>query len=287
MIFDAHAHIFTPAIIKNVSRKTELVGELHLNTAGAFERSDAGALMTAMEASDIEACLILPTAGANRIEATNRSFIEITGLSKNIYTAGTLHPEYANNREELEFLGKNGIKAIKLCSFSQGFALNSPRTIDMFNIISDYNINHKNKFIVVLDTFFTADRFFRAPAENITTPELLEDISRGFPDIVFIAAHMGGLDAPFREILYLFPKDNLYLDTSNAAHTLKNEEFIRLLKLHGPGHILFGTDWPWFYYDVETTLIRELLDKAGYSEEQKKAVFGGNITRLLGLNKNN
>jgi hypothetical protein len=104
-----------------------------------------------------------------------------------------------------------------------------------------------------------------------------------YPGIPFIAAHMGGLTAPFEDICgYLPPSPNLFLDTSNAAHTLSKQEFIHLLKTHGPRHVIFGTDWPWFDPAAEMALISGYLEEAGFSMKDKEAVFGGNIARLLG-----
>jgi predicted TIM-barrel fold metal-dependent hydrolase len=95
---------------------------------------------------------------------------------------------------------------------------------------------------------------------------------------------MGGLDAPYDELRrHLGARPNLYLDTSNAAHTLSNASFCDLVAQHGPDHILFGTDWPWFSHEQEIALIDSLLDHAGFSEEEKAMVFGTNICRLLGL----
>ena len=93
---------------------------------------------------------------------------------------------------------------------------------------------------------------------------------------------MGGLAADVDELLHeLTPAANLYLDTSNAAHTLTNGEFIQLLKIHGPSHILFGTDWPWFLHAAEIPKIRSLLEKAGYDKFEQEAVFGDNARRLF------
>jgi len=95
---------------------------------------------------------------------------------------------------------------------------------------------------------------------------------------------MGGLTAPFDEIvMHLPPMDNLYLETSNAVHTLSREQFISLLRAHGPERILFGTDWPWFGHKTQLALINDLLDSAGFAIEDKAKVFSGNINRLLNL----
>jgi len=82
---------------------------------------------------------------------------------------------------------------------------------------------------------------------------------------------------------YLVPRPNFYLDTSNAAHTLSEREFIRLLAIHGPQHILFGTDWPWFPLGDEIKRIDRLLGLAGFGEKEKGAVFSGNLNALLRL----
>jgi len=95
---------------------------------------------------------------------------------------------------------------------------------------------------------------------------------------------MGGLTTPFEDIIRCLPAaDNLYLDTSNAAHTLNEAEFIQLLRVHGPDRILFGTDWPWFDPGEEILLIEGLLDRAGYTVNDKVKVLGGNIAELLAI----
>jgi len=79
----------------------------------------------------------------------------------------------------------------------------------------------------------------------------------------------------------LEPETNLYLDTSNAAHTLSTDQFIELLQRHGSDHILFGTDWPWFDHASEIPLIESLLEKAGFDWHQRAAVFRTNAEKLF------
>jgi predicted TIM-barrel fold metal-dependent hydrolase len=284
MIIDAHAHIFNPGIIENVAQRVEMVNHLQLEIEEARIRTGVKILEEGMRTAGVEACLVLPTASPENISKTNSAFINTAAGSKHIYTAGTLHPDYIKNRDELRRFKKLGIRAIKLCSFSQGFPLDGIKTIDLFNLIREENLHNNCEFFVILDTFYNADKFFGTPVENNTTPALLGELVRGYPEINFIGAHMGGLDAPINEIYeHLSPRDNFFLDTSNAAHTLDRRDFIKLLKIHGPEHIAFGTDWPWFGYTGEIQLIERLCDEAGYSEEQKAAISGGNIARLLGI----
>jgi uncharacterized protein len=93
---------------------------------------------------------------------------------------------------------------------------------------------------------------------------------------------MGGLAAPYNDIrTHLPPRDNLFLDTSNAAHVLSKKEVVRLFKQHGPEHIVFGTDWPWFTHDDEIPTISHLLERAGFNEYQRELVFSANMSGLM------
>ena len=95
---------------------------------------------------------------------------------------------------------------------------------------------------------------------------------------------MGGLGAPFKELSRdLKPLPNLYLDTSNASHTLSTGQFVQMLQTHGPGHILFGTDWPWFLQSSEVERVDSFLEKAGFSTQEKEDVFYANLEKTLGV----
>jgi len=286
MIIDGHAHLFNPKVISNVKKRKKMVGILGLQTNGVEDRVGVSSLEDELRANCIGKCFILPTAGAQGVGKVNDSFYEMVGESDLLYTAGTLHPEYAENEKELVKFGSRNIKGIKLCSFSQQFALDDPRTFDLFDLITEFNKTQNSGFFVILDTLYGADKFFGGLPEHNTTPYLLAELIKSFPKIDFIAAHMGGLAAPFKEIsTNLTPMDNLFLDTSNAAHLLEENEFVYLLKAHGPEHIVFGTDWPWFTHSEEIDLQNQMLEKAGYSKKDNALVFSENMARLLEITR--
>jgi hypothetical protein len=198
-------------------------------------------------------------------------------------TAGTLHPGYSHNVEELRYLRQHNVRIIKLCSFSQGFVLDAPDSLSMFDTLQAVNEKSDVPFSIVLDTLQGADHYFGTLPQFNTTPKLLGTLADRYPGINFIGAHMGGLDGSIDDLCrYLTPRPNLYLDTSNAAHTLTPEAFIRLLELHGPQHILFGTDWPWFTHESEVKHIQKLLNQAGFSEKEKSHIFSANLSALVG-----
>lgn len=285
-ILDSHIHIFNARVIKNVIDRTELVNRLSLQEEGIYNRLDTGALLEDMESADVKAALMLPTSDVKNLTKVNRFCIDLADDIPELFTAGTLHPEYQNIEDELSFLNLAGIRVIKLCSFSQGFALKNTGTRKMFQKIQNFNKGSNKPFSLVLDTLTLADRYFGTDPKNTTTPGGFYDLAASFPGINFIGAHMGGLGASFDELDQdLKPLPNLFLDTSNASHTLTTDQFIQMLCTHGPEHILFGTDWPWFIHSEEVMRINGLMEKTGFNEQDKEAVFSTNLEIILGLNK--
>jgi predicted TIM-barrel fold metal-dependent hydrolase len=284
MVFDSHVHLFNKRIIDNVTKRREMVAALDLQTEGAHFRLDIEPLAASMKAAGVAGGLVLPTAAVADVERVNSLFIEKAKNEDFLTAAGTLHPDYPRNGEEINRLSQNGVRGIKLCSFSQGFVPDGPSALALFDRIDMFNSTSAAPFFVVLDTFYQAHDYFGTnPAFTIRAAQLVSLASR-CPHTVFIGAHMGGLSAPFERLwAELVCCDNLLLDTSNAAHTLTREQFVALLKRFGPEHIVFGTDWPWFIHEPEIARVEELTSAAGFSAKQKNRVFYENMAWLLSL----
>jgi predicted TIM-barrel fold metal-dependent hydrolase len=284
-IFDSHVHIFNKKIIGNVIPRTGLIQALSLEVEDIENRLSPSALVEQMRAANVVGALMLPTSDVHKLAKVNRECIQLAADIPGLSTAGTLHPDFNAIEAELQYLSRASVHVVKLCSFSQKLALNHPKTLRMFDRIQSFNEATENPFSVVLDTLTLADRYFGSDPAHSTTPRLLMDLVERYPGIKFIGAHMGGLGAPFEHLdRDLRPMPNLYLDTSNAAHTLSADQFVRMLDRHGPEHILFGTDWPWFLHGGEIPLIDSRMEAAGFTGSGKQAVFSGNIEKILRIN---
>jgi uncharacterized protein len=284
MIVDSHCHIFTEQIIRNVSSNSALVESINLDVEHAVQRLDPKALEQSAAANGVEICLLLPTAAPNKVRTENDRHFMLASKWSRLRSLATLHPMMKDLSDEIRRVFDLGIVGFKLSSFSQRFDLISREVEEMLSVLERLGSDSGIRPVVVLDTFTRADIHFGANHDHLTTPAKLAEIARRSPDIDFVGAHMGGLAANPDELLReLTPAANLYLDTSNAAHTLANGDFIQLLKMHGPYHILFGTDWPWFHHAAEIPKIRSLLERAGHSESEQEAVFGESARKLFRL----
>ncbi len=282
MYYDFHCHIFNKHIIANVGAKSDMVKELSLNVKEATANFEPASLQKLAQMSNVKACVILPTAAPEKVVGENDRCYRISVQHDRIISFSTLHPAMHGLEDEMRRTIDRGIRGFKFSSFSQKFDLRSAEVSKMLVAIEKYGNAMAIVPIVVFDTFCKADVGFGADPDHLTTPDRLSEVYPKFPGINFIGAHMGGLMANFDDLKkYLEPASNFYLDTSNAAHTLKNAQLVELLKIHGSSHVLFGTDWPWFTHAEEIPLIRSLLDDAGYSDTDCNNVFLNNALRLM------
>lgn len=284
MIIDCHCHIFTNKIIENVSTKRAMVEELGLNVQDAWQKSDPLLLEESALQNNVEVCLLLPTAAPDKVREENERHLKLASEYSRLRSLATLHPAMDDMAGEIRRIFQLGTRGFKFSSFSQRFELASPEVEAMLSAIGRIAEEFNWRPTIIFDTFTRADIHFGADPLHLTRPQTLTRVVRKHPEINFIGSHMGGLAEERDELRqHLTPCPNLYLDTSNAAHTLDEEDFIYLLNVHGPEHILFGTDWPWFHHAEEMSLIRSLLQKAVFNQSDQEAVFGGNACRLFGL----
>jgi len=125
---------------------------------------------------------------------------------------------------------------------------------------------------------------------------LMSDIFKEYPDVKFIFANFGGaipylqhrFDATYQMLRGInFVKDlgknpteylkNIYVDTGGEKTKVNFELALEFL---GPGHILWGSDWP---AKKEAASSINAVKELNISEEDKKAILGGNLESILAL----
>lgn len=281
-IVDAHCHLFSPAVIDNVERHRGPLGALHLDFDRVRERLTPASLLASAGRSGVDRCLLLFTADIPRIPQANRRALELHGDGSPLSALGTAHPDLPGLEGEMVRLAAAGTRGLKFSSFSQAIDFGDGPALEMLETAQGVWQAQGQRPAVVLDTFVRAIEVFGTEPRFLTRPATLAALVRRFTGVDFVGAHMGGLAADFDELCRdLPPADNLWLDTSNAAHTLTAAQFVVLLRRHGAGRVLFGTDWPWFAHDEEIPKILELLDRAGFDDDGVRQVMRDNAERLL------
>lgn len=126
---------------------------------------------------------------------------------------------------------------------------------------------------------------------RFSNPVDLHPVALRYPSVPFVIPHLGG--GYFREALMVADLcPNVHLDTSSSNSWMRYQEagcdlvpvFRRALAVAGPERLLFGTDSSWFprgwnraIFDTQVTALAE----AGASAAAARAIFGGNLKRLV------
>ncbi len=106
-------------------------------------------------------------------------------------------------------------------------------------------------------------------------PALIGEIAMRFPDVTVIMAHMGMHH--YRDAMYVAAKEpNVILETAVQpwAHRMARDVVDRI----GVERLIWGTDAPLHHPRVEMAKI----EASALDEDERAAVMGGNIARVLG-----
>lgn len=260
MIIDVHAHCFPDQL---APKALAILGE----KAGIPPMLDGtvGQLEAAMGKAGIDLSVLLPiatkpeqTVGVNQwaIEAQNNKLISF----------GTIHPAYANWREEIKRLAESGIKGVKFHPNYQDFSVDDPKLFPIYEEL--FSAGLMALFHAGLDLWYTEP--------NRCHPRQLGRLLTLFPGGTVITAHMGGFRC-WDEVETNLIGRELYFDSAYSFAELGAEKMRRLIKSHGAEKILFGTDAPWTDPKVEIAQIRSL----DLTEEEINKILGENARRLL------
>jgi predicted TIM-barrel fold metal-dependent hydrolase len=133
----------------------------------------------------------------------------------------------------------------------------------------------------LLDPIFAAARdtglvlLVNALDDAFCGPFAIEEISRGFPEVPLLIAHMGTVWNTVEAMIVAERNPQILLETSSTSLLEVRTAYEKL----GPSKIVMGTDWPDSDFDLE----RHKLRKAIADPADRALVEGANMAALLGL----
>jgi predicted TIM-barrel fold metal-dependent hydrolase len=301
MMVDAHSHWLPQEIINNAHFYHKGWGEIEV-WLQAMSEQGIGRAVLSYPTSDAYQKL-----GGHKEEAYlyNNSLSEILRRYPDKFIGAAVLPvgraedmlvELRRSAEEL------GFKAISLASSYDGIYLDDAMFMPLFELAE------KKQIPVFVHSQIVNPIGFERVKDPLLTPVieyvfdttvcigklLMSGLFERYSGLKFIFAYFGGavpfladrFDATYQMLREMnFVKDlkgnpteflkRIYVDTSGDK-TKANLE--AALKLFGPGHILWGSDWP-AKKDIAGSIgaIRAL----GISEAEKQGILGGNLEQML------
>lgn len=264
MLFDMHVHMFSDKIAeKALSHLALLFGHPPMTngTVGGTEQKMKGWGVTSCTALNIAT-----KPGQQRVINDWAASVQ----TDSVFCFGTVHPDAADAAEEVARIAELGLHGIKLHPDFQAFSIDDPKMYPIYEVASSLG----------LPITFHVGRDPDSVKVPYATPSGIARVSRLFPNLKIIAAHMGGARMS-DEVEQTLAGKNVYLDTSLSNVFCPPDQFIRIVKKHGSERILFGSDCPWQSPLEEFKWIEAL----GLSSTDRENIYWNNAAHLLKLSR--
>ena len=260
-IIDAHCHIYPDKIAEKASVSTGKFYDITMRYDGKVSTLAQVGKNGGIDHFIIQSVATKPeqVSSINRFisQAVKESGGTMTGL-------GTLHPESADKKGDVDELISLGLLGVKLHPDIQGFAINDPRCIELYELC-------EGKLPVL---FHTGDKRY-----EFSNPAQLIPVLERFKNLTVIGAHFGGYSV-VEEAKKRLPKyENLYVDCSSSFPFMTDEEIVDAIKAYGADRVLFGTDYPMWDASEEV----ERLLSLGLSDDDYEKIFHKNAEKLFGI----
>ena len=257
---DAHAHIYPEKIAEKATASVGAFYGLNMDNVGLPEvllHEGGGAGIDQFAVCSVATKVEQVRSINGFIEGECKKHPEFVGLA-------AWHQDIEDVEGELDDIERRGLKGIKLHPDFQEFQIDDPKMLPF------YRAAHRRGLPIL---FHTGDI-----RKDFSSPRRLARLLDKLPDLVCVAAHLGGYtewDAA-RECLRA---PNVYVDTSSSIAFIGPERALESVAHFGIERVMFGTDFPMWRAGEEL----ERFFGLGLSEEENRAVLYGNFARLYGL----
>jgi predicted TIM-barrel fold metal-dependent hydrolase len=227
MYVDIHTHVFHPRIAEKAKLRLTEHYKLPCRCKGTPED-----LLMRAQRCGIDHCVALCAAtSAAQVNPCNAYAGHLQYAYPEITAFGSIHPDCEDWKEQIDKLRQWGVRGLKLHPDFQGFWLDDPRLLPIFE-----EVQHDFALMIHI-----GDRL--PPEKNPSCPYKMAKILDNFPDLRVIAAHLGGYRQWGHSLQALVGR-NVWMDTSSCAAEISDEHLQAILKKHPRDYIIFGTDYP-------------------------------------------
>ena len=259
-VMDAHCHVYPAAIAAKAVGGTDAF-------YGVVSAHD-GTVETLMEkemAIGVDHCVIQSVATTpKQVNSINEFIARTVAAGEGRFTGlGTLHPDSPDQAADVAHLVELGLKGVKLHPDIQGFQLDDPRCLRIYDLCRQYRLP------VLLHT--GDDRY------DNSNPNRLLPVLEAYPDLIFIGAHLAGYSIWEEACDRLSHAPNLYVDCSSSFFRLTVDKAEELIRRWGAERVLFGTDYP--MWDAQCEL--NTLLSMHFTEEEFRKMLWDNAYNLF------
>lgn len=265
-IFDIHTHTYPEAIadkaVVSLNNFYEFISEGKGTYAELSENSRKNGVVGML--------LFSVATNPRQVQKVNDSIAALAEKSRDegFMTVGFagMHQDYPDFASEVDRCEELGLRGIKIHPDIQGIDVNSPRMMELYEIIE----GRMPLYLHMGDP---------RPQYRFSEPKKLAMVLERFPKLEVVAAHLGGYGVWDEAINHLAGRPNVWYDTSSALWSMTPERAKEIISKLGADRVMFGTDYP-----VKNTAgeIERFL-KIDLTEKEREDIFINNALRFLKL----
>lgn len=261
-MIDFHTHIFP----EKIAAGTLAFLQSRCGTVPATDGMAKGLSRSTKEAG-VDLSIVLPVVTKpSQFESINRF---AAGFQEGpLLSFGGIHPDNEDYRACLRQIRDMGMKGIKIHPDYQGVFIDDIRYKRIVSYASELGL--------IVSTHAGFDPGY--PECIHCTPRRALDLIRDVQPEKLILAHLGGFRL-WDEVEEYLVGEKVWLDTAVVLGDIPDDQFLRIVKNHGSGRILFATDSPWADQRKFADYIRNLP----LSEEDLEKITDKNARELLGI----
>ena len=258
-IISMHNHIFPEKI---AVKATISIGEFYGLQMTSSEGTSENLLAESKPYGVVKYLVCSTATKPEQVQSINNFLYEETVKHPQFFGFASLHPLMENIEEEIDRIISLGFRGIKLHPDMQKFNLDDPLAFPLYEAIN----NRLPVLIHMGDSRY-----------DYSKPYRLANVIDNFPNLTFIAAHLGGYTAWDEALNEYIGNPSVYLDTSSSLTFLPPEKAAKIIRTHGINRVFFGTDFPMWQHKNEL----ELLYKLGLNEDELYKILYGNAEKFL------
>ena len=257
---DAHCHVYPAAIAAKAAGATDAFYGVTSACDGTVDM-----LLEKEFAAGVDHCVIQSVATTpKQVKSINEFIARTVAEGEGKFTGlGTLHPDSADIKGDVEHILELGLKGVKMHPDIQAFKIDDYRCLKIYELCEKYHLP------VLLHT--GDDRY------DYSNPNRLLPVLEIYKDLTFIGAHLAGYSIWEEACDKLGNAPNLMVDCSSSFFRLSTEKAEELIRRWGADRVLFGTDYPMWAADKELATLMSMH----FSEEEFKKILWDNAYNLF------
>lgn len=260
-IIDAHCHVYPDKIARKASDSTGVFYDMPSRLDGKIST-----LLSFGEAAGIGHFVIQSVATSPKQVSSINHFIAgavATGGGK--FTGlGTLHPDSEDIEADVNEILSLGLHGVKLHPDIQRFGIDENRVHAIYELC-------EGRLPILMHT---GDSRF-----DYSNPNRMEPILSRYPKLTVIGAHFGGWSVWEEATARLAKYENFLVDCSSSLYAMPPARARELIMAYGTDRVLFGTDYPMWYPEVEIARLMEVE----LTDAEREDIFYNNAARLFGI----